>query len=228
MTVDAQPDYGTEFAPNRSKKNMRTLYFVLFLVMGLCLIPITIGLQDADLVNLNFPDMVGAGAFLFACCFGFFLLAHFLTSPWSVHYWVGKEGITLQAFSTKHSIPYTSIEGIRHISEKRSEEFALKGWSGMRSREMEELSASADRQEDLLTFLGKIWTAIKAQKRRFSPYKFLSVPIGYSSSPRSSVARTADLPCDTVLIVTKEGGAFFISPLDIPGFMNETKKYFSS
>ena len=223
---EVQPDYGVEFAPNRSRKNMRGLYTVLFLVMGLCLIPIIVGLQDADLVNMNFPDIVGAGALLFACCLGFFLLAHFLTAPLNVHYFVGRDGITLKAFSATHSIPYASIEAIRHVSEKLSEEFALKGWTGSQSRQMEEFQAMPE--GDLLAFLRKIVEAIKAQKTRFSPYKFLSVPIGFSSSARSSVARTADLPCDTVFIVLKDGGSFFISPLDIPGFMNETKKYFSA
>lgn len=219
---------GVEFRPNRSKKNMLTLYIVLFLVMGLCLIPIIVGLQDSEIEMLNFDDKVGAGAFLFACCLGFFLIAHFLTSPFNIHYFVGSEGVTLKAFTTTLLLPYGEIESITHIPEKQSEQILMKGWNRTRGSQAEEINSAINNGDDLSAVFSKVKATFKAQRKWFSPYKFLSVAIAFIGSRNSQIANRADLPCDTVAVLLKDGGVYFISPLDIPGFMNETKKYFSA
>ena len=75
----------------------------------------------------------------------------------------------------------------------------------------------------------QILNAFKEQKKAFERFKYLSVPISYSSSGRRQIgpekASGTDLPCDTIFILQKNGEGYLISPLDIEGFMNEAKKY---
>ena len=59
----------------------------------------------------------------------------------------------------------------------------------------------------------------------FKKYKFMSVALAFSGSGRSQYASSVDLPCETVFILMKNGEGYFISPLDIAGFMNEAKKH---
>ena len=120
-----QPEniYGTEFTPNRSKENIKILYLITGGLMFLGVIVFIAGLTNSNISERYFPDTVGAGAALFGIAFGFLLIAHFLLTPFNVHYFVGKEGITLKAFRTTLSIPYSGIESFTHLSEDQSEKF---------------------------------------------------------------------------------------------------------
>ncbi len=220
-------DQGIEFKPNRSKKNLSTFYWILGLVMAFCLVPIIVGLQNSNIKELDFHDSVGAGLALFGCCLLFFLIAHYLTSPFNVHYVVSKQGITLTAFRTTRFIPYSEIESVTYLTELQTEQIILKGWNHLKVKQSEAIRKAPDvHSASPETLWGTITSVFKLQTTWFDKYKFLSVAIGFSGSARSQVAQSADIPCDTVLILLKNGEGYFISPLDIPGFMEEAKKYF--
>lgn len=221
-------DYGREFKPSRSKKNLETFYWILGLVITLCLIPIVVGLQNSNLEELDFDDSVGAGLCLFGCCLLFFLIAHYLTSPFNVHYIVSKQGISLTAFRTTLVIPYSEIESLTHLTERQTESGILKGWNNMKVQQTEAIRATANTETaQPATLLGTVKAVFTLQTTWFDKYKFLSVAIGFSGSRNSQVAQNADVPCDTVFILLKNGSCYLISPLDIEGFMNEARKYHS-
>lgn len=213
---------GTEFKPNRSKKNLETFYWILGLVMTFCLVPIIVGLQNSNLKELDFDDSAGVGLCLFGCCILFFLIAHYLTAPFNVHYIVGKQGLTLTAFRTTLTIPYSEIESLTHLTEKQTEQIILKGWNHLKVKQIESINTSSSEPAGLLETAKSVF---KLQTTWFDKYKFLSVAIGFSGSGNSRVARSADVPCDTVLILLKNGAGYIISPLDVKGFMEETKKF---
>lgn len=224
--METPVDYGKEFKPNRSKKNLETFYRILGIVMALCLIPIVVGLQNSNIQELDFADSFGAGLCLFGCCLLFFLIAHYLTSPFNVHYIVGKPGITLTAFRTTLTIPYSEIESLTYLTERQTEQIILKGWNHLKVKQSETIRTTANpvtAQPE--TLLGTVKAVFTLQTTWFDKYKFLSVAIGFSGSPNSKVAKSVDIPCDTVLILLKNGAGYIVSPLDTKGFLDETKKY---
>lgn len=220
--MKAQEDSGKEFKPNRSKKNLSNFYWVLGLLMACSLAPIVIGFQNSNIEELDFDDSFGAGLFLFGCCLLFFLIAHYLTSPFNVHYIVGKQGITLTAFRTTLTIPYPEIESITYLTERQTEQVILKGWNHLKVKQIETINTSSNEPASLFETAKSVF---RLQTTWFDKYKFLSVAIGFTGSGSARVARSADVPCDTALILLKNGAGYIISPLDVKGFVEETKTY---
>lgn len=221
--------YGIEFAPNRSKKNLLIPYLFcgLFIVFGLVLV--ISGAADTEYWH-NPDDKVGTGTVLFGSGLLFLLISHFLTSPFNVHYFVGKDGITLQAFRTRRQIPFTEIDSVTPLEEGKSEKFVLQLQNQMVERQKQNITEARESQQE--KDLGNMWeqtkNAFKQQTSAYQKFKFLSVAVVYSSSGRQRGPRrasSANLPCATVFILLKNGENFFISPLDIEGFAREARKY---
>ncbi len=212
---------GIEFQPNRSKTNLLVLYLAcgFFMLLGLVfLVPSLIELISTG----NPPDAMGIGAAMFGMGLLFFLIGHFLTSPRKVRYLVGKEGITLSAGKTIRPLPYSEIESMTHLEEKKSEEFLL----ALSQQVQDKIAEGFNSGSGSGSFIQQAKAALKEQARAHMRYKFLSVAVVYTSSGRrNSRASKADLPCDTVFILLKSGEGYFISPLDIDSFLREAKKH---
>lgn len=220
---------GIEFAPNRSKRNLLIIYITCGFFAALGLLLLVTGIAESQYWH-NPDDKVGTGAALFGGGVLFLLIAHFLTSPMNVHYFVGKEGVTLKAFKTTRQLSYAEIESITALEEGQSEKFILQLQNQTAQKQQESITGAARSKEegDLSNMWERTKDAFKEQKRAFEKFKFLSVATVYSSSGRQRgvrKAQKADLPCATVLILMKNGESFFISPLDIEGFVREAKKH---
>lgn len=174
--------------------------------------------------------MLTGGGGLFGISFVFFLIVHFFITPPNVSYLVEKEGIVLSAGKKQLKIIYPDIESVTHIKEKQTEEFILE--FNLKTEEKLRKGIVADqlqKQGILQEMFAKIIEAFKEQTRAFAPYKFLSVPVIYKksgggSSLSSQKTTGVNLPCDTVFILLKNGEGYFVSPLNIEGFMSEVKK----
>jgi hypothetical protein len=200
---------GTEFKPNRSKKNIKILYWVCgsFILIGLLV-------SGGELLS---KGMLFAGFSLILL-----LIGHFFTSNSNVSYCINEKGITLRVRKKILNIPYSEIQSIDELKENQTEEFMLKL---KQKQETEELSVIYGEKGAQLNPLEKIKEAFKIQAKAFAPYKYLSVPIMYESTGRRNHTKAVNLPCDTVFILLKTGEGFLISPLDTEGFVQEAKKF---
>ncbi|MBI4946650.1 MAG: hypothetical protein HY840_09640 [Bacteroidetes bacterium] len=215
-------NYGREFAPNRSKRNLLMLYVIcgLFICVGVGMI--IAGLQgETDLITGGMV-MTGFATFLL-------LLGHFFTSPLNVAYYVSSSGIILKQGKKILTIPYGELESITHLREEQSEEFILKLQNKLVDKQREDISEALEAKQEFNfgTMFQKTKDAFKKQAKDFEKYKFLSVAVAYSGSGRQrgpAKASSVDLPCDMVFILLKSGECYFISPLDIEGFISEVNR----
>jgi hypothetical protein len=198
-----------EFLPNRSKKNIRILYWV-------CGIFIFIGL----IVSVGNPK----GFFFAGFAFVLLMLGHFFTAPRKVFYGISKEGITFRAGKKFLEIPFGEIRSMEELKEIQAEAWML---NRKLKEESEEMNIVFGAGGVGMNPFDRIKEALKVQAKSFSPYKFLSVPIMYITSGRSRQTNEVNLPCDCVFIQLKSGDCYLVSPLDTAGFTNEATKYLS-
>lgn len=210
-------EHGKEFPPNRSKRNLLILYIAcgVFIFIGLILtLP---GLAKGD------PSPIGLAVTGFATLL--LIIGHFFTSPLNVHYFVGRQGLVLQQRKTILSIPYPEIESLTRLEEKQGEALLMQLQNQLSEKQLEMVTQSSE------GVISGIKSAFQEQKKAYEKYKFLSVPIAYTSRGRQrgpDSTTGADLTCDTIFILMKSGEGYLISPLDIEGFMAEARKNMSA
>ena len=216
-SMEPRNNYGTEFSPNRSKRNLLVLYVVCGLFIAVGFIILLAGIAGDH-------DLIGGGLGMTGFATLLLVLGHFFTSPLNIAYYVGPACILLKQGKKSLEISYADIQSLTHLKEDQSEKFILELQNSLTDRQREIL-----RGPEAENILGQLRNAFSEQKKAFEKFKYLSVAVAYSSSGRSQAgperASGADLPCDTVFILLKSGEGYFISPLDISGFMNETGKY---
>jgi len=228
--MQAEKNTGVEFAPTRSKSNriVFLIAFGVFMFGGLS--AFMVGRKDSGFQNLTSNDKAGVGILVFGIALVFLCGVHFLTSPPAISYCVAKEGIILKHGKKMLSIPYSDIESLTHLKEKQAEDFIIKLQQKVSEKQAEEVQGIKSAQSRLdiggISRLRK--NILEEQKKAVEKYKFLSVTIGYSKYNSKGIVKKADLPCDTIFILQKNGEGYLISPLDIEGFMNEAKKQMNS
>lgn len=206
--MDTIPAYAKQFEVNKSKGNLYILYAVsiLFTLFG-------IGMVIAQMKN----------AYLFAgFAFFLFLVSVFGTVPW-VKYFITPEGIFLKRYGKIFFFSFSDIDSISEVSEEKLEEFALTTRNKFALDHQNEMKSPP---ADIGSAVGLVLGALKDQVQQNKPLQFLSVPISYSGSKYSPVARSAKIPCDSVFIHLKDGKGYFISPKDVKAFVAEADKYF--
>ena len=200
---------GIQFKPNRSKKNIRIIYWVCipFILLGLL---------------LTGGELISWGSFFAGFSLLLLVLGHFFTSPRNVLYCAGENGIMLRAGKKAWNVSYSEIESVSELKEKAAEELMLKlkhkEESDERSIVFGEIGAG-------MNLFGRLKEAFRMQAKAFSPYKFLSVPIMYKGTKGEEKTQNVNLPCDCVFILLKSGEGYLISPLDTAAFVSEAKKY---
>ncbi|MBI4930043.1 MAG: hypothetical protein HY841_04710 [Bacteroidetes bacterium] len=197
---------GKIFPPNRSKKNIVILYVVcgLFFLLGILL------------ASPQNPT----GYYMAIFAFVLFLMARFITTPPNVLYSIGEEGIRLRGWTKKHLLSFSEIESVNELKEDQAERLML-----LRKKENEKDTANIFFGESgkSMNPIEKIISAFKKQAKSFAPYKFMSVPIAFRG--KFEHVSGANLPCDCVFILLKNGEGYLISPLDTEGFVKEAKKH---
>ena len=199
---------GKEFRPNRSKSNLILLFVLasVFILLGLLF-----GLSGTGAGYL----MSGFGLLLL-------LLGLFATSPQKVRYVISRENICLAKGKTVLILAYSEIESVVELKENTAEELMLKLKRKEEEEAREVIFGEAGNQ---LSLIGKLKEAIKIQAQAHSPYRFLSVPIAYTSSGKRDHVQSVNIPCNTVFILLKNGKGYLISPVDTEGFVLEAKRF---
>lgn len=200
---------GKAFEPNRTKKNIRIIYWVCgsFILLGFI---------------LSGGEIFSAGALFAGFGVAMLCIGHFLTTPSRVSYCINSSGVSLN--SRKHSlkISFSEIESILELKENQAEELMLRL---KKKEESEAANIVFGENGRELTVSQKIMEAFRLQAKALAPYKFLSVPVMYKSTGGDKQTKSSNLPCDTVFLLLKNGEGYLISPLDTAGFVMEAKKF---
>ena len=200
--------YGKYFAPNKSKKNAFTMYYIGFLFVAIGLI-LYLFSYPKTLNGQNVTPIIGL------CFFGFgfiMLIVSFFVRTVKAEYFVRHNAIVLKRGKYILEIPFEQIAEMRKLDEKKTESTIL----GLENFE------SVNLKNKYMNFIPATrGYKVIFENNRFGSFMFLSSLIA-SVAVNGKVA-SIDMPGASVEISLKNNDAYFITPLDIDGFIKEVQ-----